>query len=223
VRKVKSQDMTKQKKEKTKKGMTGRKRALIIVLAVALILVSAVGVTMAYLTSETDPVKNTFTYGDINIALAETENDLDADGDALTNTYKMFPGKDIEKDPKVTVNAGSEDCWLFVKLEKSENFDEFMTFEVEGKWTALENNEGVYYMEVSFDEYDQEFGVLKGDKVSVKPEVTKQQLNALDENSTYPTLTVTAFAVQRDAEIGAIDTAVEAWAIATAEDDTVTP
>ena len=230
MRKVESQEMTRtqrshQKTENKGKGLAG-KRAVIIVIAVALILVSVVGVTMAYLTSETDPVTNTFTYGDINITLAETENDLDADGDKLTNTYKMFPGKDIEKDPKVTVCAGSEDNWLFVKLEKSDNFDEFMTYELEDEWTALENNEGVYYMEVSYDELDQEFGVLKGDKVSVKAEVTKQQLNALDENGTYPTLTITAFAVQRDAEIGAVDTAVEAWAIAQEQNDnnnTTTP
>lgn len=209
-----------QKKKVNKKGTAGRK-TVIICVAIALILVSVIGGTMAYLTSTTEPVTNTFTYGDINIAIAETATDLDNDGDENTNTYKMFPGNDIEKDPVITVLGKSEDCWLFVKLEKSANFDDFMTFEMADGWQALANTDGVYYMEVSFNEDDQAFGVLKDDKVTVKQEVTKQQLNDLDAQGAYPTLTVTGYAVQRDADISAVDTAVEAWAIA--EQTQVTP
>ncbi|MGN1231703.1 MAG: hypothetical protein ACI4TP_07365, partial [Anaerotignum sp.] len=43
-----------------------------------------------------------YTYGDINIELEETTG----------TTYEIVPGNDLTKDPKVTVKAGSEDCWL---------------------------------------------------------------------------------------------------------------
>ena len=61
-----------------------------------------------------------------------------------------------------------------------------------------------------------EFYVLKDNTVTVKESVTKTMLNDLDKNGTtnYPTLTFTAYAVQRDSKIAAIDTAKEAWEIA---------
>ncbi len=166
---------------------------------------------MAWLVTETDPVVNTFTYGDINITLQETDTDKDGDDNPNTNTYSMVPGHTIEKDPKVTFKANSENAWLFVKLEKTANFDDFMTYEIANGWTALQGAPGVYYREVSKAAQDAEFTVIKNDTVTVKGEVTKEMLNALDANgaSNYPKLIVTAYAVQRDSNIA---TAADAWA-----------
>lgn len=72
-------------------------RMFIAMLALVLVIGCAVGGTIAWLTAQTDPVVNTFTYGDINIDLKETTG----------NDYKIIPGVDIEKDPKVTVKANS--------------------------------------------------------------------------------------------------------------------
>lgn len=193
------------------------KKSILMILAVALVLCSIISGTIAWLISQTEPITNTFTYGDINIDLEETDTD-DGDGNPDTNTYDMVPGKDITKDPLVTVLADSEDAWVFVKLEKSANFDDFMMYEMADGWTALAGFDGVYYREVAKAAADQEFTVIKDDKVSVKGEVTKEMLNALDANgaSDYPTLKVTAYAVQRDGDIDAIDTATEAWAMITA-------
>ena len=33
-----------------------------------------------------------------------------------TNDYKLYPGKEYDKDPTITVAAGSEDCYLFVRV-----------------------------------------------------------------------------------------------------------
>ena len=176
--------------------MTKMKQAILLILCAVLVACASVMGTLAYLQMQTAPVKNTFTTSNISITLTESEN-LD---------LKMVPGKDLIKDPLVTVEYGSEDCWLFVKIEKSESFDGFMTFAMADGWTALDGQEGVYYREVKADDTVRAFPVLSENKVTVLAEVTKEAMNALTEE-TQPTLTVTAYACQREG----IATAAEAW------------
>lgn len=164
-------------------------------LSAALIVCATVAGTLAWLTDTTAPVVNTFTVGDINITLTESEN-LD---------LKMVPGQPIEKDPKVTVKAGSEACWLFVKVDKSVNFDGFMTFEMADGWIALSGHAGVYYRNVDATNADTGFDVLKDKKVMVLETVTKTMLEGAKTNA--PTLTFTAYAVQKDG----INDATTAW------------
>ena len=182
-------------------------KSLALILTVVLILGGVVGGTLAWLIASPDPVVNTFTYGDINIDLDETDTKLDNDDDPDTNEYEMMPGQEIVKDPKVTVKTGSESNWLFVKLDKSNEapavFDDFMEYEMAEGWTLLDGTENVYFRLVKEDdvkENDLVFEVIKDNEVSVKETVTKEMLNALDPEgaaATYPTLTVTAYAVQR--------------------------
>ena len=166
-----------------------KKKSLALVLALAMIVVCVVGGTLAWLTAKTPDVKNTFTTSDVDITLTET-----------TTNYQMIPGYTIAKDPKVTVLAGSEKCYLFVKVEKSANFDSFMTYEMATGWKQLKdasNNDvpGVFYREVDTDQMGTPISVLKNDQVTVSGDVTKTMLNDLTENN-YPTLTFTAYACQ---------------------------
>lgn len=192
-----------------------KKKTAIAIVALVLISCFVIGGTLAWLNDQTDSLVNTFTYGDINITLAETTG----------TEYKMIPGVDISKDPKVTVKSGSEACWLFVKVEKSANFDTYMTYEMDSKWTALDatNHPGVYYYNGtdlnSLLTADKAFNVLKDNKVKVKGEVTKEMLTAFDtdkngtlsdtEKAALPTLTITAYAVQKEG----FSTAAAAWAV----------
>ena len=183
---------------------------LVSVLAIVITLACAVGGTLAWLVSASDPVVNTFTYGDINITLDEAEVPLDGSPVDPTmrtekgNKYKMMPGEPITKDPLVKVLKGCEACWLFVKLEKSDNFDDFMEYEMADGWVDLigadgQPVEGVFFRAVSAEDAasaDAAFDVIKDDTVFVKDEVTKAQLNALTD-ATYPSLTITAYAVQQ--------------------------
>lgn len=173
-----------------------KKNVLIPVIAIALVLCCVVGGSLAWLVDQTTSVTNTFTVGDINIDLTETTTD-----------YKMVPGNTIAKDPTVTVEAGSEASWLFVKVTESANFDDFMTYAIADGWTALAGVDGVYYRQVPATTADTTFAVLKDNTVSVKDTVTKEQLNALTAD-TYPTLTFQAYAVQSDN----VATAADAWA-----------
>ena len=177
-----------------------KKKSLALLLAIAIVVVGAVAGTVAWLTDRTPSVTNTFTTSDINIELKETKNN-----------FQMIPGWNIEKDPKVTVKAGSEACYLFVKLQKSANFDTFMTYAMAKGWTALPDTTDVYYREVAAATADTTFEVLQGNQVSVKGEVTKTQMNALTE-TTNPTLTVTAYASQLQKNASPKFTVEEAWA-----------
>lgn len=188
----------------------GGKKLAVMLASLTLVLFTVIGGTLAWLIAETEPVVNTFTYGDINITLTESDTG-DNDGNSNTNTYNMIPGHTITKDPKVTFKANSENAWLFVKLEKVNDLDKFMTYEIADGWTKLDNVDGVYYREVSKAAQDAEFTVIKDDTVTVKGEVTKEMLNALDKGgaSNYPKLIVTAYAVQRDSNVAS---AADAWA-----------
>lgn len=178
-------------------------KTMILVLAVMLIVGCTIGGTLAWLTATTGEVKNTFTTSDISITLDETKG-------GANKEFKMVPGYTIEKDPKVTVLAGSEKCYLFVKLEKSTNFDTFMTYTTATGWTALTGVANVYYRVVETSTADQPFDVLSGNSVSVKDTVTKADMNTLT-STTYPTLTVTAYASQYYKNNTEAFTVSEAW------------
>lgn len=170
-------------------------KAFAAVLALVLVLGCALGGTVAWLVAKSDPVVNTFTYGDININLEETTG----------SSYKIIPGVDIAKDPKVTVEADSEACWLFVKVEETGTFvDGKVTYSVADGWTALTGRPGVYYREVGAVTADTDFYVLKDNVVKVSDTLTKEDIKDI---TTRPTLTFTAYAVQKDG----IADAATAW------------
>ena len=187
------------------------RRVVLTASLLALVAALSIGGTIAWLTATSEEVENTFTPSNIDITLTESD-DLD---------LKMVPGKKIAKDPMVTVEAGSEACWLFVKVDKSSNFDSFMTYAVATDWTPGTGTGeskngvpvGVYFREVPETTTDTSFQVLAGDtgyadgKVSVKESVTKGMMDELTD-ATYPTLTFTAYACQKDG----INTAADAWA-----------
>lgn len=179
-------------------------KLVVAMLAVTLLIGCAIGGTVAWLTAKTDPVVNTFTYGDINIELAETTG---------TN-YKIIPGVDITKDPKVTVEANSEACWLFVKVEEAGTFvANKVTYSIADGWTKGDGTkipENVYYREAGGTTADASFNILAGDTaypngvVKVSENLTKTEVNSI---TTQSTLTFTAYAVQKDG----IDTVEAAW------------
>lgn len=162
-------------------------RAFIALLALVLVIGCVAGGTVAWLVAKTDPVVNTFTYGNIDIALTETTG----------TSYKIIPGTDITKNPKVTVKGGSEACWLFVKVEESGTFvADKVTYAIDKGWKALEGEKGVYYREVAAVTADTDFSVLEGNKITVKDTLTKGDIK--DIAATNPTLKITAYAVQQE-------------------------
>ena len=174
------------------------KKRIALILAVVLLLGIAVGATIAWLTDTTEEVKNTFIHSTLDVTLEETTGD----------EYKMIPGHYVEKDPKAGVPAGSEDAYLFVKVESNMTITEandvysvgeYLEYEIADGWTLVPGESNVYYRTVMADaaEADRAFYVLKDNKVYVKNTVTKEMMDALAEDTTkYPTLTFQAYAVQ---------------------------
>lgn len=192
-----------------------KKKIALLMAMVMLFAVTTAG-TLAWLRDESTEVVNTFTVGDINIELDESD-DLD---------LKMVPGAELEKDPFVTVKAGSEASYVFIQVTESTNLDDFITYQViengttpVNHWTPLEGVEGVWYCQVgdltAENAQDVVIHILVGDEVSVKEDVTKTELNALT-SATYPTLTFKAYAVQSE-NLNTTDM-VEIWNIAKTAD-----
>lgn len=179
-----------------------KKKLIALTAAFLLVIGAAVAGTVAWLTDKTVTVKNTFTIGNIDIELKETQR-----------TYKMVPGQTIDKDPKVSVKAGSEDCWLFVKVEEGNNVANFISYSIASGWTAVPGASGVYYREVAATDTVREFSVLTNDQVTVKNTVTKADMDAIEKQTVAaPTLSFTAYAVQK----AGITTVADAWAKAQA-------
>lgn len=175
-----------------------KKKLIALTAAFLLVIGAAVAGTVAWLTAKTPKVENTFTVGNIDIALAETTSD-----------YKMVPGETIAKDPKVSVTEGSEDCWLFVKVEKSTSLDSYISYGIASGWTELPGVSGVFYRAVAATDEVREFSVLKDNQVTVNKTVTKTMMEDIkNQKVAVPTLSFTAYAVQK----AGITTAADAWA-----------
>ena len=174
-------------------------KTFVAMLALVLVIGCAVGGTVAWLVSSTNAVVNTFTYGDINITLGETTG----------SDYKIIPGVDIPKDPKVTVKKDSEACWLFVKVEEEGTFvANKVTYSIADGWTKGDGTNipaNVYYRAVDAVTNDTDFAVLKDNKIYVSEELSKSDIQSI---TAQPKLTFTAYAVQKDG----IADAVTAWA-----------
>lgn len=178
-------------------------KTLVALLSLVLLLGCSLGGTLAWLADSTGPVTNTFTVGDIDITLVETTED-----------YKIVPGVNIAKDPKVSVEANSEACWLFVKVEEAHwpeatesDGTRKVSYAIADGWEELEGVTGVYYRQVGASGNAQEFNVLADNTVTVSENLTKAEVNSITTN---PQLTFTAYAVQMEG----VDTPEAAWAIA---------
>lgn len=196
--------------------MKTRNKALFLTLCAVALVVATVFGTMAYLTS-TDEVVNTFTVGKVAITLDEAK--VTSDGKPTTptervksNSYHLMPGHTYTKDPTVHVVEGSEDSYIFVKVENG-----IADFEVRdgsiaeqmraNDWEALttSSDAGVYYKEYKGAEGAAvDFVVF--DHFQIASDANdKYNWSAIGANTK---VTVTAYAVQMDG----FDDAGMAWA-----------
>lgn len=164
-----------------------KKKITLTVICAVLSCVCLIGTTFAWLTDQTGTVTNTFTIGDVDIDLKETTGD----------TYKMVPGVELPKNPTVYVNAGSEACWLFVKVTETNQPKEYLDYSIDSAWKPLTDVSGVYYIKVDADTANtgEDYPVLTDNKVTVKSELTRTDLADAEANA--PTMAFIAYAIQQ--------------------------
>lgn len=167
------------------------KKVVAMVLAIVLICAGAVGTTLAWL-SDSKEVTNTFTVGDINISLAEDSYDA--------TKAKLVPGTEIAKNPTVTVNANSEDCYVFVMVENNlkANSKTIGVLDVSADWTAkaTQGNKTIYQYKntIQNSTSDQKLTSVFT-KVSISGDITNEDLEAM-ELVTDKTVYIKAYAHQ---------------------------
>lgn len=204
------------------------RKALVVLSLMMVLVLAAVGGTVAWLTAKTGTITNTFTVGDIDIDLYEHLRNTDGSlKTGITDTdvtrsgiddYKIIPGVDLNKDPTVVVKAGSEACWVFVKVEETawpqvKEDDETtlkIAYAIDSAWTALDKEKypGVYYIQqtdLSSSVNDAVYNVLANKKVTVSDTLTKK--DADDLKNTSIALKFTAYAIQQ----ATFATAEDAW------------
>lgn len=170
--------------------MISKKKFLASILAISLVAALAVGTTIAYLTDSTNTKTNTFTVGLVDIDLTETPNE------GTDWTAKLVPNTTYQKDPTVKVEATSEPCWVFIKIDGKDKADTYLDYELNNNWKELTGHPGYYYYD-GIQRPNSTLQILVNDEVTVKD---------IDEGEQFE-FSFTAYAIQAQG----FDTAADAW------------
>lgn len=214
------------------------RKVLLMACSALLLVCLTVGATVAYLTSTTDAVVNTFTVGKVKITLDEAEVDeygveIAGADRVIENEYKLMPGHEYKKDPTIHIDATTEESYLFVKVENQiaaleATGDTTIAKQMEAKgWVPLTGVENVYYYNKTVKGGDADVVVFDKFILADNAPVDATTTTGEGENAvtTYnwegKTVKITAYAVQAD---GIKDTEAEhsvnaaaAWAAAPAK------
>lgn len=144
-----------------------KKKTLLTILAVMLVCCIAVTGTLAFLTSESAAVTNTFIGGDPNLAqefdlyehkAIPQDNGsyaLDSTTEVTSNSYTVIPSTDLPKDPTISItNKSSVPAYLYVEVVDGLGTNSGLSYAVDSTyWTKLDNVDGakggtVYYYSV---------------------------------------------------------------------------
>lgn len=193
-------------------------KPMLIAMAVVLLLGCVTGGTLAWLTSTTGPVTNTFTTADVSITLTETWNHASGNDGLDSWQAQMIPGYSYDKNPVVTVSNDSEDCWLFVKFEEKNNASTYLTYTstltAANGWTQGLGTDGiptdVWYRKVMKGAEVKSWELLSGNTVTVNATTVTKDTMA---TAATAQLVYTAYAAQLYKSNGVEFTAPDAWAI----------
>lgn len=184
-------------------------KVMLVILAVMLVAGISVGSTLAWLSAQSNEVTNVFTPSDVAIKLDEVivvDGVVDAEGDRTTsgNTYKVIPGVEYTKDPKVTVLTEADvaegqdytdiDVILFVQMTETGSPATYYAYEFNATgWTPVHGETNVWYRVVNNADTNKSFELLTDNKIVVKNTVKKGDMDA----AAAAKLTFKAYAVQK--------------------------
>ena len=181
--------------------MKNAKEVLLLALCAILLVGATIAGTVAYLTSQ-KTVTNTFTVGKVSITLTEDKINVQT-GEKLTGSeagttdnlqnIKLVPGREIEKNPVITVSNDSEECYLFVKIENG--LTSAGTINGMEDWVLVNttlNTDTVKY-------YRYETTANAGDEIAVFTSFTcNATITEYDAALDGATIVITAYAIQKE-------------------------
>lgn len=192
-----------------------KKRTMIFVTAMVLLFAMVTGSTIAYMTSKSAAVTNTFTYGNIKITLDEAP--VDDNGKKTTGTrgtgnqYKLIAGSIYDKDPTVHIAADSEDCYIFVNVQNNLKGQNLGGTTIDSQMSALGwtkatstgagSNCTVWYKATAFETSNAVQDVVLFNTIDIATSVVGS------ENASSSSVVIEAYAVQS----ANFDTAVKAY------------
>lgn len=134
-----------------------KKKNIIAVVCCLVLMLGAVGATIAWLQAKSAPVTNTFTSAELfadpekDFTLWEHEAVANEDGtytltatEVSGNTYDILPGVAIPKDPTVDVVGLQEYAYLFIKVTGLPMAEGLTATVDPANWTALGGGVYVY-------------------------------------------------------------------------------
>ena len=161
-----------------------KKKLIISAIILSLVVTAGVGSLIAYFASVSGPVVNTFTVGEVEIELADAEVEV----------IPLVPGTTAERTSVVTVLRGSEDCYVYVKIEQPYELTQYTSYELAEGWINLGGIDGVYYRQVPKSAVNMKYHVFKNDEIAIGANLTKEKMSQLDAGG-YE-MKVTAYAIQ---------------------------
>ena len=179
-------------------------KAMALVLCAILLVVGSVMGTLAYLQAETAPVNNTFAVGKVAITLKETAIDpktgKEITGDPVTGltNIKLVPSREIKKNPFVTVEAGSEKCYVFVKLENNIPTEYGKLNGFVGAWTLIDETNKIYVYTGAFAADGVVDASAAAQRLDVFTSFTCADNITAYAGETNLAITITAYAVQAE-------------------------
>lgn len=200
-----------------------KKRKVITLLAsLALVAVVGVGGTLAYLSDQTGTLENkfTFTTEDVDIRLWEnkvnannekTGEEIDADTAEPGKNGNLYtdvqPNEIMDKNPTVTLEAGSQDSYLFVKVTNP-NGEKLKIKDMGQNWKVVSEATDVYVWVANGENENVATPVAPGD-YNVFSQV--QAGNNLEVGkTTFEDITIKAAAIQGSGDITYAEAKAEA-------------
>ena len=196
-----------------------KKSLSTLIATLSLIGVITVGATISYFSSAADAT-NVITFGKVDIELEEySDEEHNNPWNDETDGKNLLPGIPIHKEPIVTVEKETEDCYIRIKVEGIDNAiasNFLVNLQVEGvnpSWEKVANLPGSsnIYLTSCKDGYYKYIGTksdengiiraekMKGQSIELEPIFTTVTLNDPiegDKSDTEIEIKVTAYAVQ---------------------------
>ena len=157
-------------------AMQSKKKIMIAAIAGSMAAALIIGGgSFAFLKSNSETITNNFKTNKVEVDIDET------DGENKQYQYNIIPGTEESKNPVAYITT-TVPAYLFVTI--TDETDDLVTYEVitgENGWTKLDGKDNVYYRTVEAKEGQQNFDILKNNKVSYDSGIENKDMAGKDD------------------------------------------